>query len=1402
MKRLLVIIFLIFLGCGGGDNKSSKDDSQTSKQPSNQTSEKKTIRGVAVDGYIKNAKVCIDVNLNNECDENEPSTNTDSEGKFSLNVDDSGEKTILIVGGINLSTNKQFEGVLKEIVDLNDKNIDVNVTPLTTLATQYYLANKDKFKEYKNVKEELSDKLGVKIDIDPMKDKETFKVTQKIYQSAKVISTENNEKFIEGISKIAQSIATKKENETFINNLTVDDDVKLKLNNVIEYVESNNSNDYSNFEKDIFEYVNKQVITKKDDNNNNITSLKEGVLKFSIANTNSENSFFTRAYSFKASGDLIATSDKLANAIDKAKKIHQENIKKMNNSYEIKMPQTANGAVAIFSYDKKYGLVLSEEKIKGGETTDLGEITLLPTKTLSLKIKSSNDENVGLKMNLIGINRFVTTNQNIKITNIPQGEHLITITKNNKPILSKYIEVNSDKNITIDIDNYQNKTLKGVIVDNNGNTLTDVMLFLKPTNDNYSISLTNQNGEFEFENLMEGNFSLIIQKTGFKAIKKENIVIKTNTNLRKIKLSQDVTTGSISGYAYYNDSKEHTGIDITIQKVGGGFNTNQYGTLKDGAFLITDLPQGKYILHFGKSSDSLYSSVDKEVEVVAGATAILEKPIFLKRKTAHIKGKIKFPSNFTNRDLANISIKLVNQNGGDDIIYNLTSINNSDFDIKVPSNESYIMYITGKDSQGNDINTIQKTIPFLNTDDIYEIDNEIVISYIDPNPPVITTLNVTKVLGKLIKTDESYLVNPNNQIKINVTAQDEDGDEIRYYFSSNAGEFVNVDNITGSATYQAPNESGDYTITIKAKSNQREVSKTIVLKVNNYPLIQLNSPTDISDKNSPKEYESNEIVTINTDISDTEDDDNLTIEWFSSLQGKIENNTTILNKQLIPGEHIISVYAKDSLGLVSSKKFYVKINPQSTIWLRTSNSRIQRYITPEGIALNNTYQISIASDYDLNYKSNDESVVSVDENGLIRAENAGSAIVNVYSTQVDTDGNPLYSFNMYVRVVDDIKNKNTPYHIKPGEILQLRVNKDNKPTIIFDVDDPGNYEFLTFDNHDVKNGSYSCVTYYINDNESVEKCGVGKAIFNIDVVDVDDEYKVVLEPKYNDYDEYLKVALIPTANVLDEDNNNLASFFFDSDDEFNDISQLAKEVHLYTATISDVNVLDYDLYDNYYINIKKKGWYSVLFATLSGTSTNGSKYIQITNPYGKVILDTYLYGYGKSELWNWYSFEAKEIGKYKISIFNKNYYTIYYQFNIYPSIANGLIQDEDNEINDFGFMATPITFEEAQVGIEGDIGVRKFDEDDWYEVELKKGFYTLTFNTLIGSTTNTYHKIKIVNKDYSDVLSKKYLNSYSKEELSGSWDFEIKTDGKYKIKVYNNSKSKKTYYKFKITPKD
>ncbi len=213
MKSLSIVILLslfAFTGCGGGGGGSAPTDTGDGGNPTTPTTV--TLSGTAIDGLIKNAKVCIDTNENNLCDSGEPTTDTDENGNYSFDVaQNSGTKNIIVLGGIDTATNSTFTGILKEKIAIESSPISsINITPLTTTAT--LLADEQNI-TIASAKQTIATKLGLSsadISKNPLTDVAVYKKTQEIVQATKVLQSQiqkddtnqaNNQKAFEHIIK-------------------------------------------------------------------------------------------------------------------------------------------------------------------------------------------------------------------------------------------------------------------------------------------------------------------------------------------------------------------------------------------------------------------------------------------------------------------------------------------------------------------------------------------------------------------------------------------------------------------------------------------------------------------------------------------------------------------------------------------------------------------------------------------------------------------------------------------------------------------------------------------------------------------------------------------------------------------------------------------------------------------------------------------------------------------------------------------------------------------------------------------------------------------------------------------------------------------------------------------------
>ena len=182
-----VVASLLFLsGCGDGGGNSSNDENteqQTTTQQDNTKEEKTTTSGVAADGYLKGAKVCLDINNNGKCDNSEPTTTTDENGNFSLDYNSSvSDATLLVMGGEDIERKIPFNYTLKAPLDAK------NITPFTTLIYADMQKNKA---TYSQAIDRVADILGISTnDVvgDPTKSNKLKKLALKLQIGAEFIA--------------------------------------------------------------------------------------------------------------------------------------------------------------------------------------------------------------------------------------------------------------------------------------------------------------------------------------------------------------------------------------------------------------------------------------------------------------------------------------------------------------------------------------------------------------------------------------------------------------------------------------------------------------------------------------------------------------------------------------------------------------------------------------------------------------------------------------------------------------------------------------------------------------------------------------------------------------------------------------------------------------------------------------------------------------------------------------------------------------------------------------------------------------------------------------------------------------------------------------------------------------
>ena len=123
------------VGCGGG--------SSTDTSTNNASSSTSLVSGKAIDPELVGATVCLDINQDGNCTEDESTATTDENGTYSIDLSTeqlNGVYPLIAINGVDKESGEAFKGKL--FADVNSSY--QNITPLTTLVYEEMQQNMNK----------------------------------------------------------------------------------------------------------------------------------------------------------------------------------------------------------------------------------------------------------------------------------------------------------------------------------------------------------------------------------------------------------------------------------------------------------------------------------------------------------------------------------------------------------------------------------------------------------------------------------------------------------------------------------------------------------------------------------------------------------------------------------------------------------------------------------------------------------------------------------------------------------------------------------------------------------------------------------------------------------------------------------------------------------------------------------------------------------------------------------------------------------------------------------------------------------------------------------------------------------------------------------------------------------
>jgi hypothetical protein len=239
-------IVLLFVSCSGGSSTSSSSSTSTSDDIT------MTFSGRVVDGYIKDAVVCLDLNINAVCDSSEPKVTSSADGSFTFqSADLSRNKVIPIIssGGIDIATNETYKGELFGSIDTSSTVITtIYINPFSDLILNTYLNSGSSIDE---VKTKLANSFSLdtsELILNPMENKKLFAKIQELEHMKKILETSISNEKSSSLSSEEEKSMRRNIKISIIN--AMDGSNSLSWTKIIEGVESLESISFTSTKKD------------------------------------------------------------------------------------------------------------------------------------------------------------------------------------------------------------------------------------------------------------------------------------------------------------------------------------------------------------------------------------------------------------------------------------------------------------------------------------------------------------------------------------------------------------------------------------------------------------------------------------------------------------------------------------------------------------------------------------------------------------------------------------------------------------------------------------------------------------------------------------------------------------------------------------------------------------------------------------------------------------------------------------------------------------------------------------------------------------------------------------------------------------------------------------------------
>jgi len=270
ISAVLAVSLLAFWGCDFTKDSASAESTTVTAPVSTVTSD-----GKVVDGYIKNATVCVDLNKNDTCDADEPKANSNENGEYTLEYQKT-DAPIIAYGGVNTATGNSFEGILKSYSDI--------LTPVTSIVAELIASGMDK----QSAEEKVAKILNIPADSiykDPVaeaeKNPELLKANLKIQKTLELLSP-NPKQTLKSVSELIKTQDLSSLEDVVYYYPDANESVKNNVKAFLETVDSQNVTTPQAYENIVELAKEKTKEFIKDNKELNSTALKEDISRCSF----------------------------------------------------------------------------------------------------------------------------------------------------------------------------------------------------------------------------------------------------------------------------------------------------------------------------------------------------------------------------------------------------------------------------------------------------------------------------------------------------------------------------------------------------------------------------------------------------------------------------------------------------------------------------------------------------------------------------------------------------------------------------------------------------------------------------------------------------------------------------------------------------------------------------------------------------------------------------------------------------------------------------------------------------------------------------------------------------------------------------------------------------------------